>query len=79
MGIFGKAIVTSQPDMMSAAKSLLEKMLDDDSELVTLIYGEGATKEQAEELGRFVEEHSDAEVEIHNGEQPVYSFIIGVE
>lgn len=79
MGIFGKAIVTSQPDMMAAAKSLLEKMLDDDSELVTLIYGEGATEEQAEELGRFVEEHSDAEVEIHNGEQPVYSFIIGVE
>lgn len=79
MGIFGKAIITSQPDMMEAARTLLGKMLDDDSELVTLIYGEGADRAQAEELKKYVEEHSDAEAEIYNGEQPVYSFIIGVE
>ncbi len=73
MGIFGKDICVSCPDCMEATKKLLDKMLDDDSELVTLIYGDTATEEQAEEIDE------DAEVEIHEGNQPVYSFIIGVE
>ncbi len=79
MGILGKAIVVSNPDCMDATKKLLDKMLDEDSELVTLIYGDTATKEQAEEISEYIEENSDAEVEIHEGNQPVYSFIIGVE
>ena len=79
MGIFGKAIVVSDPDMMPSTKALLDKMLDEDSELVTLIYGDTATLEQAEEIAEYIEDTSDAEVEIHEGNQPVYSFIIGVE
>lgn len=79
MGIFGKAIVVSDPDMMASTKALLDKMLDEDSELVTLIYGDTATLEQAEEIAEYIEDISDAEVEIHEGNQPVYSFIIGVE
>ena len=79
MGILGKAIVDAQPDMMDVTKKLLSDMLDEDSELVTLIYGEDATEEQAEELAAYIEDNSDAEVEIHEGKQPVYSFIIGVE
>ena len=42
MGIFGKAIVVSDPDMMASTKALLDKMLDEDSELVTLIYGDNS-------------------------------------
>lgn len=79
MGIFGKAIVVSDPDMMASTKALLDKMLDEDSELVTLIYGDTATLEQAEEIAEYIEDTSDAEVEIHEGNQPVYSFIVGVE
>lgn len=79
MGMFGKAIVACKDDCMEATKELLSKMLDEDSELVTLIYGEGATEEQAQELAEYIEEISDAEVEITNGKQPVYSFVIGVE
>ena len=79
MGIYGKAIVVSDPDMMASTKALLDKMLDEDSELVTLIYGDTATLEQAEEIAEYIEDTSDAEVEIHEGNQPVYSFIIGVE
>lgn len=79
MGIFGKAIVVSTPDMMDASKELLNKMIDEDSELVTIIYGEDAQKEQAEELAAYVEDKSEAEVEVYSGKQPVYSFIIGVE
>ena len=79
MGIFGKDICVSCPDCMEATKKLLDKMLDEDSELVTLIYGDTATEEQAEEIAAYIEDNSDAEVEIHEGNQPVYSFIIGVE
>lgn len=79
MGILGKAIVDSEPDMMNVTKKLLERMLNDESELVTLIYGEDAMKEQAEELEAYIGTISDAEVEVYNGKQPVYSFIIGVE
>lgn len=79
MGILGKAIVVSNADCMESTRQLLDKMLDEDSELVTLIYGDTATEKQAEEIAEYIETHSDAEVEIHNGKQPVYSFIIGVE
>lgn len=79
MGICGKKIAASVPDCMEASKSLVSSMLDDESELVTLIYGADATEDQAKELASYIEENSDAEVEIYNGQQPVYSFIIGVE
>lgn len=79
MGISGKKIAASVPDCMEASKTLVSSMLDEDSELVTLIYGADATEEQAQELADYIEENSDAEVEIHNGQQPVYPFIIGVE
>lgn len=79
MGISGKKIAASVPDCMEASKTLISSMLDEDSELVTLIYGVDATEEQAQELADYIEENSDAEVEIHNGQQPVYPFIIGVE
>jgi dihydroxyacetone kinase-like predicted kinase len=79
MGISGKDIAASCPDCMEASQKLLDSMLDEDSELVTLIYGMEATEEQAQQLADYVEEVSEAEVEIHEGKQPVYSFIIGVE
>ncbi len=79
MGILNRAIVLTEKDCLTATKALMDKMLDDDSELVTLIYGEDATQEQAEEIAAYIEENSDAEVEIYEGKQPVYPFIIGVE
>lgn len=79
MGIFGKDIVVSCPDCLEASKALVDKMVDEDSELVTLIYGKEATKEQAQALADYIEETSDVEVEIYDGKQPVYSFILGVE
>lgn len=79
MGIFGKDIVVSCPDCLEASKALVDKMVDEDSELVTLIYGKEATKEQAQALADYIEETSDAEVGIYDGKQPVYSFILGVE
>ena len=73
-------IILSTPEMMDAAKKVLEGLMDDDSEIVTIIYGEDATAEQSDELQSFIEEnYPDAEVEIVEGKQSLYPFILSVE
>ena len=71
--------MVSTKDKMEATKTLIQQLIDDDSEIVTLIYGEGVSDEEAENLTQFVEETYNVEVELTNGKQPVYSYIIGVE
>ncbi|MBH0161025.1 DAK2 domain-containing protein [Fictibacillus sp. 26RED30] len=80
MGISEGKILTSKTDKQEVTKELLSNMLDEDSEIVTIIYGEDSSEEEAQELAEFIEEkYPDAEAEIHNGKQPIYSFILSVE
>lgn len=79
MGILEKDIIVSLPDKMETTRQLVDRMVDDESEIVTLIYGEDISDEEAEQLSAYIEEKFDVEVEVNNGMQPVYSFIIGVE
>lgn len=73
-------IILSTPEMMDAATKVLEHLMDEDSEIVTVIYGEDATAAQAEQLQDFIEEnYPDAEVEIVEGKQSLYPFILSVE
>ncbi|MFH7831623.1 DAK2 domain-containing protein [Bacillus luti] len=73
-------IVSTNAEKVGAAKQLLEALIDEDSEIVTILQGEDATDEEVAELVEFVEENfEDAEVEVHAGNQPVYSFIFSVE
>ena len=79
MGIKEKDIVVSTTDKMVSTKALLDQLIDEDSEIVTLIYGEGVNEEEASEIETYIIDKYNIEVEVNNGEQPVYSFIIGVE
>jgi DAK2 domain fusion protein YloV len=80
IGILDKDIVVSLANQHEAAQALLLQMLDEDSELVTIIYGEGATVDEATKLAEFVEEkYPDAEITVVQGDQPVYSYVIAVE
>ncbi|MFC7784410.1 MULTISPECIES: DAK2 domain-containing protein [unclassified Rossellomorea] len=80
MGIAEGKIVISDHDRQKTAQSLLEKMLDEDSEILTILYGEDVTEEDVDSLKEYVEEHyEDVEVEVHNGKQPLYSYIFSVE
>ena len=73
-------IILSTKEMMDAAKQVLDNLMDEDAEIVTVIYGEDATAEQAEELQSFIEaNYPDAEVEIVEGKQSLYPFILSVE
>jgi len=80
MGILNGKIVETASDQLAAAKKLLAGMIDEDSEIVTVIKGEDAPEEEAEELAAFISETYEAvEVEVHDGKQPLYSYILAVE
>lgn len=79
MALVEKNIVSCVSNKLSALKVVLENLIDEDAELVTLIYGEDVNDEDVEEIESFVEDNFDVELEIVNGKQPVYSFIVGVE
>lgn len=80
MGIEEGKIVVSDSDRQKSAQTLLETMLDADSEILTILYGEDVTEEDVESLREYVEQHyEDVEVEVHNGKQPLYSYIFSVE
>ncbi|MBY6036134.1 DAK2 domain-containing protein [Fictibacillus nanhaiensis] len=80
MGISEGKIISSKTDKQEVTKELLSTMMDEDSEIVTIIYGEDCSEEEAKELADYVEDKfPDAEAEIHNGKQPIYSFILAVE
>jgi len=80
MGIFEKDIVVTNKDKFETCKQLIEKMIDDMSSVITVIYGEDVTKEEALTIKKYCEEnHSDIDVDIREGGQPVYSFLLGVE
>ncbi len=72
------AIVTDNVE--EAAIQMVNKMIDDDSEIVTIIYGADTNRETAQHVEAAVEELDDElEVEVHEGDQPVYPFVISVE
>lgn len=79
MGIKEKDIVVSLPDKLETTRQLIDMMVDDDSEIVTLVYGEDVKEEEAQEIASYIEDKYDVEVEVNSGQQPVYSFILGVE
>lgn len=82
IGLLDGTIVVAEPDgnIKAAAQKLIQKMLDEDDEIVTLIYGSESTAADAEELSAFIEElDSDIEVEIQSGNQPLYPIYLAVE
>ncbi|MFL6977468.1 DAK2 domain-containing protein [Bacillus inaquosorum] len=80
MGILNGTIIGTAEDQLSAAKMLMSEMIGEDDEIVTILYGEDASQEEAEELEAFLsEKYEEIEVEIHNGKQPLYSYIVSAE
>ena len=80
MGIRNGKIVVSNLSLNTVLEELLEKSLDEDSEIVTLYLGEESTEEYTDFLEQLIEEkYSDVEVELIESGQPVYPYIIGIE
>ena len=79
MGLNGKQIVTCKEDKVSATIELLNTMIDSSSEIVTLIAGSDAKENETSEIVDYLNGKYDLEVDVKKGDQPVYSYIIGVE
>lgn len=81
MGILEGKISSTHADKLECAQQLLKDMIDEEEdEILTILQGEDATQQEVEALETFLEEtFEDLEIEIHNGNQPIYSFIFSVE
>jgi len=80
IGIMDKTIVTQAETPDEAARSLLGHMIQSGEEIVTILTGEEAGEEDGRRLAEWVSgRYPDAEVEVHDGGQPLYPYLIAVE
>ena len=81
IGIFDKELVVDSPDKAKAAMTLLDSMIDEDeNSIITLLIGKDVKEEEKNSLLNYInEKYPDFDVDVRDGEQPVYSFLIGVE
>lgn len=80
MGIADGKIVTTHKERFEAVKQLFQEIISEDDEILTILSGEDVSEEEVKDLVDFIEEnYEDVEVEVHNGNQPIYSYIFSVE
>ena len=80
MGIAEGKIITASDSKKDTLHTLITKMIDEDTEIITILIGEDGSEEEVESVVEDIEgTHEDVEFEIHNGAQPVYSYLISVE
>ena len=80
LGIKEKKIVAASVDILEVAKTLIDSMMNYDAEIVTIIAGCDASKSYVAELENYIlDTYSHVEVEIKQGDQPVYNLLLAVE
>lgn len=80
MGIGDEGMLAVGEDIVATTVDMIKEMQDEDSEIVSIYFGEGITKEDADVLAsKIIEELPDLEVEVYPGGQPVYYYIVSVE
>ncbi len=80
MGIGDDTILAAGSDVEQVALEMLDKMTDEESELISIYYGEDISDESGEAFAAKVEElYPDCDVEVQNGGQPIYYYVISVE
>ncbi len=80
IGIGPSGIVAVSADLGDTVVALLDALVDDDHELVTVLEGDGSTPAVTRRLTEWLgENRPDVEAEVHNGGQPLYPYILGIE
>ena len=80
MGIGDKTILSVGADKKEVTMDMIDQMIDEDSALVSIYYGDEATEEEAVEFSdQITEKYPDVEVEVNPGGQPIYYYIVSVE
>jgi dihydroxyacetone kinase-like predicted kinase len=80
IGLSREGVVSVAGSAAGAAVALLDRLLGDEHELVTLIEGEGATAADTRRITAWLQdEHPDVATEVHHGGQPLYPYLLGIE
>mgnify|MGYP001424478147 CR=1 FL=1 len=80
LGMLNDEIEVVAEDVMEGTKELLRNAITEESEVVSIYYGADTAEEDAKELSAFIEEEfPDCEVEVQDGGQPLYYYIISIE
>jgi len=80
MGIVDGKILVDDPDIIAGTEKMLDKMIDEDSEVITILVGQDGNDADAQKVADYLDDkYSDLETEIHQGDQPVYPYLISVE
>lgn len=80
LGMVDGKILVSTPDMDVALRQTFDKMVDEESEIALIYIGEDGSQEQAQALADYLEDkYEDLEVDIYQGDQPVYPYLFSVE
>ncbi|MDO5539085.1 MAG: DAK2 domain-containing protein [Eubacteriales bacterium] len=80
MGIGDHSILAVGEDIVETTKETIRLMVDEDSEIISIYYGEDTSEEDAQTLGEQLEEEfPDCEVEVYPGGQPIYYYVVSVE
>ena len=80
MGIGDAGILSVSQSVDEAVKEMLAQLVDEDSELISLYYGQDVLDEDAEKLaGEIGSIYPDVDVDIHSGGQPIYYYVLSVE
>ncbi|MBE7022539.1 MAG: DAK2 domain-containing protein [Ruminococcaceae bacterium] len=80
IGLTGKSIVAAGDEPAQVAKDMLTEMVDADSSIINVFYGEDVTDDEADSLREYLENtYADCDVLVHNGKQPLYYYIVSVE
>ena len=80
MGIGDSGILSVGKEIGETAMAMMTELVEDDSEIIGIYYGEEVSKDDAQALGnKLARQYPDAEVEVHYGGQPIYYYVISVE
>lgn len=80
MGLADGKIKATDHDKLIVSKNLLVELITDNDEIITILQGEEGTDEEVAELKAFLtDKYEDLEIEVHKGNQPIYSFIFAIE
>lgn len=80
MAISNGKITVATPSLETTMKSLIDDMITEDDEIVTVIYGEDVSEQDAKQMVAYIEGQFDhVEIELYNGKQPLYPYILSVE
>ena len=80
MGIGDKSILSVGTDLKATTLEMVDAMVDEDSAIVSIYFGSDSDEDSANELAAAIEEkYPDVEVEVNDGGQPIYYYVISVE